>query len=193
MNNSIVLGSIQDMATTTGRSLAECMVNVDVIVFVDVSGSMEDQDAPGGRSRYEAACEELANIQRQHPGRVAVIAFSNNVVFCASGVPAFEGRFTAMDNALEFGRIADGAGIQFILLSDGLPDSPRETLRIAEMYETPIDTVYMGPESGPEADEGRRFLAELSRITHGRSVTTAQPAMIEQPILALMGSNEQET
>lgn len=56
----VVKGSLSDVAKATGASLAETFLSADVIVLVDTSSSMEAHDAPGGLSRYDAACKELA-------------------------------------------------------------------------------------------------------------------------------------
>ena len=72
-----------------------------------------------------------------------------------------------MDDALRFIKIADGAGIKLILISDGEPDSPSETLRVARTFTTKIDTVFIGQPGSP----GAEFLRSLSAATGGIATT----------------------
>lgn len=164
MNTAIVPGSLQAIAQSQNKSIAEAFINADCVIIVDTSGSMSSKDAPGGRSRYEAACEELKHLQASHPGRIAMLAFSDDVQFCPGGIPPFLGSGTNMAGALKFAKIADMPGMQFILISDGEPDNPLATLSIAREYQNKISTVYVGPENG----SGRFFLEQLAAATGGK-------------------------
>lgn len=168
MNTAIVPGSLGAVAKQEGKSLAETFVNADLVVIVDTSGSMSTHDSRGGKSRYEVACEELANLQANHPGKIAVLAFSSDVVFCPNGMPTYLGGNTNMAGALRFAKIADVPGMRFVLISDGEPDDTDKTLAIAKTYHNKISTIYVGPEEYPE---GRNFLQRLAAITGGQSVT----------------------
>lgn len=165
---AIVQGSLAAIAKQEGKSLAETFVNADLIVIVDTSGSMSQPDSRGGKSRYDAACEELAALQANHPGKIGVLAFSDNVIFCPSGVPTYFGGGTDMAKALQFAKIADVPGMQFILISDGQPNDEAKTLSVACTYKNKISTIYVGPESHPV---GREFLQRLSAVTGGQSTT----------------------
>ena len=108
MNNlATVPGSINAIAQQSGKSIAETFVSADVIVIVDTSGSMGQHDSTGGQTRYDVACKELANLQASLPGKIAVLAFSDDVQFCPSGVPTFLSGSTQLDKALKFAKIAD--------------------------------------------------------------------------------------
>jgi len=168
MNTAIVPGSLSAIAKQENKSIAESFVNADLIVIVDTSGSMASQDSRGGKSRYDVACEELAYLQAKHPGKIAVLAFSNNVQFCPSGVPTYFGDSTDMAKALQFAKIADVPGMQFILISDGAPDDPEKILKIARTYRNKIFAIYVGPEEYPH---GREFLKQLSDATGGQTIT----------------------
>ncbi len=168
MSNSIIPGSIGAIATATGKSIAETFVNADLVVIVDTSGSMSIEDSRGGRSRYSVACEELANLQASHPGKIAVLAFSDTTIFCPNGKPVYLGGTTDMAESLRFAKIADVPGMQFVLISDGEPNDPNETLRVAKTYQNKISTIYVGPEDRPA---GRDFLQKLSREAGGQFVT----------------------
>jgi Mg-chelatase subunit ChlD len=168
VNNSIVVGSIADIAEKTGTSIAESFLSCDALVIVDVSGSMAMTDSRGKRSRYEVALEELAALQASMPGKVAVIAFSGSVQFVPGGAPPLIGEATDLAAALRFARLADGADMRFIVVSDGEPDDEAAAMAEAAMYEAHINTVFVGPERYPV---GRAFLQRLAAASGGRSVT----------------------
>lgn len=104
--NQLVKGSLADIAKSRGETLAESFLDADCIVIVDVSGSMESEDAAGGKSRYKVACDELAALQSTMPGKIAVIAFSHEVIFCPNGVPLNIGGGTNLAGALTFAKAA---------------------------------------------------------------------------------------
>lgn len=167
MNTSIVPGSIQQVAKQTGASIAETFVRANAVLIVDTSGSMSATDARGGKSRYDVALEELAALQRNMPGKLAIISFSSDVKFCPGGVPEYLGCSTDMAKALQFTKIADVPGMRFILISDGYPNDEGETLAVAATYENRIDTIYVGPEL---ETAGRDFLIRLANISGGKAI-----------------------
>lgn len=169
MNTQIVPGSIGALATAGKKSIAETFISANVIVIVDVSGSMQDRDSRGGLSRYEVACQELAQLQTTLPGKIAVIGFSGYPEFCPGGVPTMQGGSTNMADALQFVKIADLPDMKFILISDGEPDDKQKTLSIAKKFQNHIDVIFVGPEDRPA---GREFLQKLADATGGKSVTT---------------------
>jgi hypothetical protein len=143
---------------------------------------MSAHDAPGGKSRYEAAEQELLRLQEQNPGKIAVIAFSSNVQFCPSGVPIRFGGGTDMAKALRFIKAADGLA-RIILISDGQPDSEKETLQVARGFESKIDTVYIGPESDRF---GRLFLAKLAAQSGGIATQSSAPGLLGESVTLLL-------
>jgi Mg-chelatase subunit ChlD len=168
MTNAIIAGSLSAVAKQENKSIAETFVHADLIVIVDTSGSMDQKDSRGGKSRYTVACEELTALQANHPGKIAVIAFSNEAIFCPGGVPVYLGGGTDMAGALQFAAIADVPAMQFVLISDGEPDDEAKVLRIAKTYRNKISTIYVGPEEKPV---GRDFLQRLAEATGGKTVT----------------------
>ena len=183
--NAIVAGSVAAISKREDVSLAESFLSVDVLIIVDTSGSMHRRDAPGNRSRYEAACDELETLQENQPGKIGVIAFSDIVQFCPGGIPMDFGGTTNMAGALRFVKVADGLGIKLILISDGQPDDRTETLKIARTFTTKVDTIYIGSESD---GSGRRFLEELAAATGGMSIKSAAPAMLADPVIQLLAA-----
>jgi len=182
-NLSVIPGSIGAIAKQSGKSLAESFLSCEVIILVDTSGSMTQNDARNGKSRYEQAQAELTNLQNKLPGKVAVISFNSDVQFSPSGIPSPATGSTAMEKALQFVLIADKIpGMRFFLISDGDPNDERETLKIARMFHNKIDTVFVGPEGG----SGQDFLQRLAKATGGQSVTAAKAAELQAKIEVLL-------
>lgn len=182
MNTAIVTGSLGAIARQENKSLAEAFVNADLVVIIDTSGSMSTHDSRGGKSRYEVACMELGTIQNRYPGKIAVLAFSDNVMFCPSGMPTYFGGNTDMAKALQFAKVADVPGMQFILISDGEPNDEQETLAVATTYKNKISTIYVGPEDRPA---GRDFLQRLAAATGGQTVTADRANLLADKITTL--------
>jgi len=167
MNNSIIPGSIHQIAKLNGTSIAETFVHADAILIVDTSGSMSAEDSRGGKSRYAVALEELGVLQRSMPGKIAIISFSSDVRFCPGGIAEYLGGGTDMAKALQFTKIADIPKMKFILISDGYPDDAEITLSIARTYINKIDTIYVGPE---RETNGRDFLIRLAQTSGGKAI-----------------------
>ena len=85
--NAIVKGSLSQIAKETGRTLAESWINVDAVILVDISLSMTECDARGGKSRYDVAQEELTELQNSLPGKIAIVAFFRKTVLCPNRQP----------------------------------------------------------------------------------------------------------
>lgn len=167
-SSSIVKGSISQLAKQTGKSIAEIFEGVELIAFVDTSGSMDAPDSRGGKTRYQVACEDLRTLQEQNPGKVAVFSFSSHTKFCPSGVPVNQREGTLISVALNAGKPADiPGGMKFVLISDGEPLDELEALAVAKTYNNKIDTIYVGPETDRG---GRDFLARLAKASGGSSI-----------------------
>lgn len=179
---SITTGSIGQIAQQTGMSIAESFLAADVIVLVDVSGSMDARDSRGNQRRYDVACLELARLQRDLPGKIAVVAFSTSVQFVPGGIPPFLAAGTALDEALEFVQPADGT-VKFIVISDGCPDDERRALSIAGKFTSKIDTVYVGPESDRF---GADFLARLAAASGGKAVKADRATELAETVEKLL-------
>lgn len=170
-NLTVVPGSLRDLASRNGASLAESFLSADVIILIDVSGSMAACDARGGQQRYQVACDELAQLQAKIPGKIAVVAFSDDVLFIPCGTPPFLSGGTALEKALQFVQVADGC-VDFIVISDGIPNNMEGALSLARTFTSKISTVYVGPET---SDLGVDFLRRLAQAAGGR-YTVAEKA-----------------
>lgn len=182
MSNQIVVGSIAAIAASTGKSIAESFINASLVCIVDTSASMEANDAANGRTRYAQACLELENIQRENPGKIAVISFSNEVVFCAGGVPQYQGAGTDLARALQFAKTADVPGMRFVVISDGEPNDEDTALVVAKTYQGRIDVIYVGREGG----SGRAFLARLAKAAGGQAVLAESANLLGDKIALLL-------
>jgi hypothetical protein len=163
---TMVAGSLGAVARKQGNSIAMGFMNVKAFVMVDVSSSMDVCDAGNGKSRYDVACDELAKLQNENPGEIAVGAFSNRADFCPSGVPIHAGGMTDMAAALSMMLMADNTGIRLVLISDGEPNDEQKTLKVAGRFKSKIDTIFVGNETG----SGREFLRKLAAATGGVAV-----------------------
>lgn len=181
-NQQIVKGSLGAIAQQNNTSIAETFLNADAVIVVDTSGSMGAHDSRGGQSRYDVACQELQNLQGNLPGKLAVISFSSDVLFCPNGVPFNYQGGTDLAKALKFAKVADVKGIRFIVISDGEPDNESEALRVARTYTNRIDTIYVGPEGG----EGQGFLRKLAKASGGQGVTAAQVKELSNTVEKLL-------
>ena len=182
-NTALIRGSLSDVSRREGMSLAESFVGVDVVILLDVSGSMVMEDSRDGRSRYDVALEELAQLQANMPGKIAVIGFSNYPEFAPNGKPAFQGGNTDLAKALQFARMADIVGMRFIVVSDGQPDNEREALDVAATYQGRIDCVYVGPEHDRF---GQDFLNKLAHAHGGQKVTADRVQQLAAKIETLL-------
>lgn len=180
--NALVPGSLAAIAQQNNASIAETFLNANCVILVDTSGSMEACDSRGNRSRYEVACDELKNLQASLPGKLAVIAFSSDVMFCPSGVPFQYNGQTDLAKALKFAKIADVQGIRFIVISDGEPDSEDAALKVAKTYTNRIDTIFVGPEHG----SGQKFLSALAKASGGQGVTAAKVQQLASNVERLL-------
>lgn len=188
MTTAIVPGSLAAVAKQEGQSLAESFLSADAIVLIDVSGSMGIRDVENaggpsrpyfgeptrasGRTRFEAACDELARLQATLPGRIAVVQFSSSVGFCWGGKPLYEGAGTDLAGALKFVQAADGT-VEFYVVSDGHPDDSDAALSVARRFDSTIHTIYIGAEGGP----GAAFLRRLASVSGGQSSVNKVPEL----------------
>jgi Mg-chelatase subunit ChlD len=170
MNNQIVPGSISAIAQQSGKSIAESFLSADCVVIVDTSGSMHINDSRNNKSRYEVACEELKSLQATLPGKIAVLSFSSDVMFCPAGIPNDYGEMTDLAKALNFAKMADVPDMRFIVISDGEPDAEDDALEAARKFTQRIDTIYVGPDGG----SGQAFLKQLAAASGGKNVTSAK-------------------
>lgn len=167
MNTAIVPGSLSQIAKRDGASLAEAFVNAEAVILCDTSGSMHTKDSRGGRSRYEVALEELAQLQNANPGKLAVIAFSDTTVFVPTGQPPLLSGGTDLAGALRFAKMADTGDMKFIVISDGQPDDEQAALQAAAQFKGRIDCVFVGREDDQPA---RAFLERLAKRSGGQAV-----------------------
>lgn len=185
---ALITGSLGAIAQRENISLAESFLSADVLLIVDMSGSMSMYDAPDGLSRYEAAENELKRLQEQNPGKIAVIAFSDTAEFAPTGIPRRIGNGTNLAGALSFVKPADGTGVRFIVISDGEPDDKERALATARTFESKIDCVYIGPESSGNWN-GCKFLQQLAAASGGTFAQGDAPGMLAEQVTLQLGAS----
>ena len=173
----IVQGSLQAEAQRNSVTLAEIMVNMKVLALVDTSYSMRTQDAGDNQMRLERAIHDLTQLQKQNPGVVGVVSFSDEAVFCPGGTPDDQQQGTDMVKALQYALPYDGL-VRIVMISDGEPNHTESTLEVARRFKSPIETIYCGPKDG----EGSEFLKKLARMTNGTFAQTAEPGALLAPM-----------
>ncbi len=171
MSNKLVLGSLANIASTSGKSIAETFIDVDAVIIVDISGSMSSFDSCDnheGQTRWHVAGQELVKLQQTMPGKLAVIAFSNNSRFEPTGIlppVGVLGHGTNLAGALQFAAMLDMPGMQFVVISDGQPNNQEAAIKAAKAIKANISTVYVGPTGG----NGAAFLAKLASQSGGQN------------------------
>ena len=183
MTAEIVKGSLSAIARENNKTLAESWISVDAVILVDISLSMDDNDARNGLTRHAAAQEELDHLQHTLPGKLAIVAFSENCTFVPTGLlPPVQGG-TDLAKALRYIRMADKIpGMRFIVISDGQPQEEDAALDDARKFKNRIDTVYIGPETG----SGRAFLQRLANLKNGQAMTKPQLKELASGIFGLL-------
>jgi Mg-chelatase subunit ChlD len=182
IQKTYVPGSLAAQSATTGHSIAQTFVGADVIVLIDTSSSMTQRDGYGEKSRYDRACDELANVQASLPGKIAVLSFGDMVLFCPSGIPSQPCGMTDLTGALKFAKVADVDDMKFIVISDGEPNDEYSALLIASQYKNRIDTIYIGPEGG----SGQRFLDRLAKESGGQAIKDFAAKQLAQNVKGLL-------
>lgn len=163
---SSVKGSLQSQANKQAITVAQAFIEAEIVVLLDVSASMTAQDGYPYNldSRHRKACNQLAMLQKDNPGKVALVCFDDRQTFEASGIGRQPNGSTDIAGALSFVHKADGTGMRFVLISDGEPDCEELAIAMAQQFKSKISTIYIGPEGGQGAD----FLRRLSAVTGGQ-------------------------
>lgn len=189
MTNAIVPGSLSAVAQATGRNLAESFLSCSILILLDESGSMSTPDTPSGKTRRQAARDEVIRLQATLPGKIGLFVFSSTVVFCPTGVPLTLDAGTDLHRALEYLKPADGCGLKIIIISDGVPSQIDRCLALARTFENRIDTIFIGPEDDNEG--GRAFLQQLADATGGHYAAGSAETIQEQ-VLLLVDKNREK-
>lgn len=187
-NSNVTKGSIYDVATDKGVKVEEILSEADVIVMLDISSSM-DMRLGDGSTRYSKATDALADIQKAHPGRVALITFSSDAKMELGGVPGSPYGSTNMMSALELGHNFDGLDTKFFLISDGEPDYgiKAQIIPFAKTFEDPIHCIFIGEDHDRE---GMRFMSDIAKVTGGENSGRISPAMLSGHLLQLVGRRD---
>lgn len=187
MNKALVKGSVAQVAADSGKKVEEVIMEAEILVLIDQSGSMNARDGRGHSSRYDVADEELAKIQRDHPGKIVVVSFSDDVQVNLDGRPTRFGGGTDMEKALTYVYEAGVDGLlTIVLVSDGEPDDSytggADTMAAAARFSSPIHTIFVGPDGG----EGAAFMRRLAKATGGKPYVSVKPGELGAGVIALL-------
>lgn len=180
---NIAQGSIYDVANSRGEKTANVLANADVVVVLDISGSMN----AGGK--HQRATEALRQIQQQFPGRVALIEFNDVAKLNLRGVPGFPTGGTGMYNALMMAKDFDGLGTKFYLISDGEPtdSNVQDLVDLASQFTDKIHTIFIGDDYDTR---GQNVLKAISAATKGESAGRVDPKMLGETVIGILTSGK---
>ncbi len=155
------------------------------LVICDISASMSETDAPGGKRRSDALNGILWLLRAENP-TLRIIAFSDAPRLVALPLPAPHGN-TALHLALDFSA-SFATGSSVALISDGEPDDEQAAFAAARRFPVAVNVFYCGPEGGA----GEDFLRRLAALTGGQyqpvSLAPAQALPAMRSILAALPS-----
>lgn len=183
LSTKVIKGSVLDIVTSEGMSVAEALLDVKIVAIVDTSGTMSIRDTDGGESRYRRACNELEKIQASNPGQVLVISFSTHAEVCMNGVPYNFDEGTKVAAGLEKAKEYDIPGIQFVLICDGHPDDPYDAMKVARMFKNPINTIFIGDETDRSA---RDWLLDLAKASGGQAFKDVGVKLLKENVETLL-------
>lgn len=179
----VVDGSISEQALAMGVDEASVLMDCNLVILIDASGSMAERDAGGKtepRTRMDVARAELKEIQRKHPGKAAIWVFSTKCEFCPGGVPPFLDEFTNLKGAVDTVRdFLVATKKPLLIISDGEPDYPKEAhVRAVRSLPVKVSTIYVGPLH--DMYGGKEFLESLCQkgghFTHKATGLIAETA-----------------
>lgn len=135
------------------------LVNKTPVLLLDVSISMAE---PSGSNNGKRKIDILREVMTNYPG-ISKYVFSDDCSLCEY-IPEPYGT-TRLDSALDV--VGRGRPDRIILISDGRPDYPEESMRVALTLHIPIDVIYIGE----HGDHGEQFMKELALRTGGKEIT----------------------
>lgn len=170
------VGSIMQVAAQLDIHPAVALMQADVCILFDNSGSMISDDAPDHMTRYEFALEQLKKQQRTHAGKLFVVEFNSRVAPCLSGLPVEPYGGTDLLGALEYVRDTfDKEGRKLIIISDGMPNPGQEQdcQKLVAGLHCQVNSIYCGPNSQEPLD----FLLSLAKANDKQGRTFNRPQL----------------
>ena len=183
-NSGVAKGSIYDVANSQNSKPEEILTDADIVVMLDISGSMADRQL-NGQTRYEKAVEALDDLQRAFPGRIALVTFNDRAALELSGIPSIPSGMTNVYDALSIAKTFDGLSTKFYLISDGQPNvrSEQETIDLASTFIDPINCIFIGEDHDRM---GIGFMEKLARVTKGTNAGRIDVKLLGQTIKLLV-------
>ncbi|MHA2039883.1 MAG: vWA domain-containing protein [Promethearchaeota archaeon] len=188
-------GSLQETAQQSGVPMENMFMSVEHIILLDVSSSMDTKDAGEdveNKSRYDSAVEQLENLQKTLPGKIALICYSDRPKFCPGGYPSKDGGGTQLKKALELVKPLAGTGVTLFVITDGADWEPGICLDIVKnnFQDTKINAIYIGIDD-PNINR-LKFCQDLSGITGGKAVKTKEIGKFEEDFIKMLNPGNSE-
>ena len=186
-----IVGSMADYQRKTGAGLAKNWLQVKAVVVVDISGSMDTRDAGDGHRRVDVAKMELAKLQKQLQGQIAVVEFNYDARWRRDGSLGEPAGGTNLAGALDYVRDLVGPGaprLRVVVVSDGSPDleeTALESARALRAAGATIGAVYVGPD---HFEAGKRFLRQLAALGGGEAADAFLVKALAQQVTKLLAA-----
>lgn len=155
---ALVSGAAKQLPAATGR-VAVQQARIDrrkgkMVILADISFSMSSE-AWGGQTKLDLLREAVASVMSRYDCQLIVFSDRAREV---SAVPAEVEGGTDLAAGLQ-AALAHDPGITLVI-SDGQPQNPGESLKLARTFRGVINTLYIGPESDAAAIEYMRTLSK---------------------------------
>lgn len=136
--------------------------------LIDTSGSMLDElDGTPKIQHVRNLVEEIRNHN--------IVSFSTRVYM------GYKEEFQSTNMHIAFKFIGNQKPRRVIVISDGLPNNPSETIEAARALSIPIEIIYIGPPNSP----GESFMKTLANLTGGKEATVKPQELTRQVRLLL--------
>lgn len=136
--------------------LYDALEQSDKIILLDFSGSMSR--AFDGKDLYQHLIDAVRGYEHEY----IMIRFESTAKIIENLDDEKPDGFTDLTRALELARSKGAA--EFIVVSDGLPDSPEKSLKYALDNRMKISTIFMG-----DNVRGKIYMQQLASMTGGKS------------------------
>ncbi len=158
----LIKNAASTLPATTGRVAAQ-QAKLDrrqgeTLILADISGSMS-APAWGDMTKLDVLRDAVKTVMQRQKCRLLV--FSHRVRELQQ-IPDATETSTDLSAALRAAQQFD-PGVT-IVISDGQPDNPHQSLKIAETFRGAIDVLYVGPDNDASAIS---FMNQLARAAGG--------------------------
>lgn len=137
----------------------ESLVEIKPMLLLDISGSMSQHVCENRKiDILRNAVKDIKNAR--------MFVFSDDCRETAGYIPEPESS-TDLVNAFGIIRLEINKDTNLLLVSDGIPDEPEESIRAAKSLGIPVNVMYIGR----KGDRGEEFMWQLAKATGGKEIT----------------------